>query len=515
MSPPIQPETKKWFDSLDSQTRNRFLAEIAQKAAALQSPLWTPLPGPQEQAYNSEADILGYGGSSGGGKTDLLLGLAATKHSRSVIFRRVFPSLREIIERSREIFNPQQIEHFQDSYNESLHRWTLSNRKMLEFESCQYEKDREKQRGRPRDFYGFDEVTEFARSQFEFITAWNRSVNPRQRCRVVMTFNPPSDETGTWICDYFLPWLAHLHPDEFTYPNPAQPGEIRWFAVVGGESVEVESGDSFEAGGETIHPQSRTFIPAKLEDNPYLAETNYRSVLQSLPEPLRSQMLDGDFAAAVEPDEWQVIPTRWIKLAMQRGGDGKPEVSLTGVSVDVARGGKDKTVISKRYGNLFPPLKVYQGRETPDGPTAAVKVVLEIGEEKPGYIHIDVIGYGSSAFDSVAPIYNTRRKIVQPINVADASEYVDKSGKFKMRNQRAEAYWRCREALDPIHGDDIILPDDTELLADLAAPRFFVTTAGIQVEEKENIKKRIGRSPDMGDALVNHFLVKKRGMFFG
>lgn len=465
-------------------------------------------------ASDSLADILGFGGAAGGGKSDLLLGLAATRHQRSVIFRKVFPSLRGIIERSREIFNPEGVEHTQDSYNESLHRWMMGEGKMLEFESCQYEKDKQKQRGRPRDFYAFDEVTEFTKSKFEFIIAWNRSIDPQQRCRVVMTFNPPSDEAGSWVCDYFLPWLAYLHPDEFTYPNPARPGEMRWFATVEGNQVEVESGEPFESEGEMVHPQSRTFIPAKLEDNPYLARTNYRAVLQSLPEPLRSQMLAGDFAAAVEPDEWQVIPTQWIKLAMQRTGDpAAEEVTLTGVSIDVARGGKDQTVISKRYGNRFPPLKVYPGRETPNGATVAAKVVFEIGEEKPTYINIDVIGIGSSGYDSLEPIY--AQGLVQPINVAAGSNYVDKSGKFKMRNQRAEAYWRCREALDPVHGDHLILPDDTELLADLAAPRFFVTTAGIQVEEKEQIKKRIGRSPDLGDSVVNHFLARKRGIFFG
>lgn len=466
-------------------------------------------------AFDSLADILGYGGAAGGGKTDLLLGLAATQHHRSVIFRRVFPSLRGVIERSREIFNPEEKEHSRDSYNESLHRWMLGDRQMLEFESCQYEKDREKQRGRPRDFYGFDEVTEFTKSQVEFIIAWNRSVNPGQRCRVVMTFNPPSDEVGTWICDYFLPWLAYLHPDEFTYPKPAKPGELRWFATVGGEQVEVESGEPFESEGEIIHPHSRTFISARLEDNPHLNETKYRSVLQSLPEPLRSQMLIGDFAAAVEPDEWQVIPTGWIKLAMLRGEETGPEVSLSGVSVDVARGGKDQTVISKRYGNYFPPLKVYPGRETPNGPAVAAKVVMAIGDEKPGYINIDVIGIGSSAYDSLNPMYDKPKKLVQPINVAEGSTYIDKTGKFKMCNQRAEAYWRLMEALDPVHGDNVILPDSTELLADLAAARYSISTAGIQVEKKEDIKKRIHRSPDLGDSVAMHFLGRKRGIFFG
>ena len=59
-----------------------------------------------------------------------------------------------------------------------------------------------------------------------------------------------------------------------------------------------------------------------------------------------------------------------------------------------------------------------------------------------------------------------------------------------------------REALDPISGDDIALPPDPELLADLTAPRWSITTSGIQVESKKDIVKRLKRSPDCGDAVV-------------
>ncbi len=52
------------------------------------TPIWVPLPGPQTLAYESDADILYYGGSAGGGKTDLLLGLALNEHKHSIIYRR-------------------------------------------------------------------------------------------------------------------------------------------------------------------------------------------------------------------------------------------------------------------------------------------------------------------------------------------------------------------------------------------------------------------------------------------
>ena len=64
---------------------------------------WQPQPGPQALAYESEADIIGYGGRGGGGKTDLLLGLAFQRHRRSTIFRRVFPETQEMVDRGHEI----------------------------------------------------------------------------------------------------------------------------------------------------------------------------------------------------------------------------------------------------------------------------------------------------------------------------------------------------------------------------------------------------------------------------
>jgi len=59
-----------------------------------------------------------------------------------------------------------------------------------------------------------------------------------------------------------------------------------------------------------------------------------------------------------------------------------------------------------------------------------------------------------------------------------------------------------REALDPINGDDMALPPDSQLMSDLVAPMWRLTPQGVQIESKEDIKKRLGRSPDKGDAVV-------------
>jgi len=470
--------------------------------------IWQPTPGPQAAGYNSQADILGYGGAAGGGKTDLVLGLAGTQHKNSVIFRRTFPNLRGVIERSRDVFNVEGSAHGKDSFNETLHRWSLADGRMVEFEACQYEKDKEKQRGRPRDFYAFDEATEFTRSQIEFIIAWLRSVNPEQRKRVVLTFNPPTSDAGSWIIDYFLPWFAFLYPHQFQHPNPAKPGELRWYRTEDGQAVEYLE--------PTEGAMSRTFVPAKLQDNPYLANTNYGDILNSLPEPLRSQLLFGDFSATAEADPWQIIPTAWVKLAQTRWLETeRPFMPLSGVGIDLARGGRDALAISKRYGNWFAEVIKIPGVKVEDGPAAAGMLYHALENEPHiGYIHMDVIGIGSSGYDSAKAMWPG---IVRPVNAAEASSYVAKSKThppqplFKMKNMRAEYYWRMREALDPETGSGIALPPGNEIVADLCAARYQVLAGGvIQIEPKDDIKERLGRSPDVGEAIMMANLPPKR-----
>ena len=71
-----------------------------------------------------------------------------------------------------------------------------------------------------------------------------------------------------------------------------------------------------------------------------------------------------------------------------------------------------------------------------------------------------------------------------------------------MRNLRAAIHWYFRELLDPKNGHDVALPPHPQLLADLTAPHWKLTPAGIQIDEKIKIKERIGRSPDVGEALM-------------
>jgi hypothetical protein len=448
--------------------------------------LWRPLPGPQTIAYESQADIIGYGGAAGGGKTDLACGKALTSHRKVGIFRLNGTELTGVLDRITELLGGR------NGYNGKDNIWRTRRVDgvpiQVEFGSFPNPDDEKKYQGRPHDLLVFDEAANMRESAVRFLLGWLRTTVPGQKCQALLTFNPPTTAEGRWIIQFFAPWLDKKHP------NPAEPGELRYFATVDGKDVEVDSGKPFTHNGEVITPLSRTFIPSRISDNPYLMGTGYMAQLQSLPEPLRSQMLYGDFQAGMEDDPWQVVPTAWAEAAMARWKRPDKLAPMDSMGVDVARGGKDNTILARRHGMWFDEALAYPGTATPDGPTIAGLVVSALRDRAP--IHIDVIGVGSSPYDFL----NEMGQQVLGVNVAESALGLDKSGRLRFKNQRSELWWRMREALDPANNTGIALPPDQRLLADLCAPTWKLVGQTVAVASREEILDKIGRSPDYASA---------------
>jgi hypothetical protein len=455
-----------------------------------QKDIWQPSPenAPQQMAYDlaasGEVMEIGYGGQAGGGKTDLTLGLAGTLFERSLIMRREFPQLNDVILRGDEIYPVGFV-------SGSKKRWQFDNR-IIGLGSAQHAKDWKKYQGRSIGLLAFDEAAEFPESIIRNISGWIRAPKGKHTL-LLLCFNPPTTPEGEWIVQRFAPWIA---PD---YPGKqAQPGEIRWFARIDDKEIEVDNGEPFYHGEQQIYPISRTFIPASRHDNPFL-DLDYERRLDNLPEPLRTMVKDGDFTVGVKDNAWQAIPTLWILEAIERGRKTpKPELVLRSVGVDVAHGGDDRTAIAKLYGNWFDDIIIYEGYETPDGKIAAQKVVEHM-ESYEADVFVDGIGYGASCATELQYATNINSHIV---NNASASNATDSSGMYGFINLRAESYWALREALNPESGMDICLPDDRELRIELAAPRYTLTKSGYKIEPKQDIVKRLGRSPDKADAIV-------------
>lgn len=467
----------------------RYL-EQGQNAAT--DALWEPINTMQVLAKSSEAFEVFCGGRARTGKTDLILGLALTEHKSSIIFRTELTQVEALEDRSRELL---QGTHAQYNASPMSKRWRgIPGDRTLKFGALKFDRDIDKYYGRPHDLICFDEVAKFKEKHYLSVWGWACSVIEDQRVRVVCTGNPPADSSEIWVKRRWGAWVDERHP------NPAKPGELRWYVNLDGKDTEVRGPDAVitDANGKRLKPMSRTFIPGELLH--FYKGTDYEATLDALPEPLRSQLRDGDFSAAEDDQARQVIPTQWVQAAMDRWETlQKPDVPLRAVGVDVARGGSDQTIIAKRWGTYFDKLIKYDGKQTKTGDDVATLVMQNMSEkEKRSKIMIDLTGIGSSPYDTLV-----RNKFnVEGFIGASASEETDAARQLEFANRRAEAWWKMREALDPDSGQDIALPPDNELLADLTAPTWKLEARGIQIEKKEDVLKRLGRSTDCGDAVV-------------
>ena len=464
------------------------LRELSEQVMADTS-VWAPNIGPQTEAYFCEADELFYGGQAGGGKTDLIVGSALTAHKQSLVLRRFASDVMGVAERAMEILGTR------EGFNGQSLRLRLARNHAIDFGGCKEEMDKERYKGRPHDLIAFDEVADFLESQYRFIIGWNRSVDPNQRCRVICAGNPPTTPEGLWVIKHWGPWLNPHHPK---YPTP--DGYLRWYTTIEGEDVEVESGDPIEVDGETIYPRSRTFIRARLQDNPDLYETNYDAVLAGLPEGLRLAYREGKFDLGLKDRPMQLIPTEWVRQAQERWTEEPPHgIPMCAMGVDVAQGGPDNTVIAMRHDGWYAPLIVVPGADTPDGPAVAGLIMRH--RRHSAEIVIDMGGgWGGSAFDHL------KANGAKPIGHKGANKGHGKSkdGQLRFANKRAEVYYKFMEALDPgqFGGSRIALPKDEELMADLCAPQYELTSQGIKITPKKDLVKAAGRSTDKGDSVV-------------
>lgn len=477
----------------------------AERAKA--APVWVPNPGPQTEAYFSKADLLLYGGSGGGGKSDVGLGLAFTAHRRSLILRRRYANLSALTERAVQINGSRN--GFSGSPPPLLR---TADGRYIQFGANQHAGDEQDWQGHPFDLKVFDEATQFLESQVRFHLGWLRTSDPAQRCRGLLATNPPIDANGDWIISMFRPWL------DITHPNPAKSGELRWYVTADdGTDLEIPPVDLVrDEQGRLIHASmknkegkpllalSRSFIPAKLADNPFLVNTNYAAQLDSLPEPLRSAVRDGNFMASRADAAFQVIPTDWVIAAQSRWRPtGHEGLAMTAMALDPAGGGKDSEALIWRYGYWFSETIKAQGEKTSGAQGAAAAIFLNRRDGAPV-----VVDAGGGYAGAVIERLQDNSIAYIRFNGAGSSGGRTIDSKLPFANKRAETWWRFREALDPSQagGSKIALPPSQSLLADLTAPcldaKALEQRGVIQIEPKEDLRARLGRSPDEGDVAV-------------
>ena len=473
-------------------------------ATAKSGKRWFPNSGPQSDAYFSLADQLLYGGQVGGGKTQILLGLATQEHKRSLILRRLNVEVPDLVDHTANILG------HREGFNGQTNRWRLPDGRLIQFGGCQHLGDEKKYKGQAKSFVGVDEASEFLEEQIDYIIGWLRSADSKERCRLVLATNPPTSTSGEWVVRWFAPWLDPQHPMFPTAPGKLlyfvrDKGAFRFFETEEEAFAHMETMENppRDLQGKLVRPLTRTFIRSGLADNPDYAKTDYAARLAQLPEPLRRRYEQGDFTAGAEDDEWQCIPTAWIVAAQdrwrRRGGVPPPNVPMTAIAEDVAQGGSDNTIVAPRHDFWYAPLIIRPGIETPLPSDAAALIVKN--RRDGAVVVIDVGGgYGGGVIERL----KDNGIAAVPFNGANASTARTKDRALGFFNFRAEAIWRFREALDPdqFGGSIVELPDEQSLRAQLASYRWKLTQRGIQVEDKLETKKRIGRSPDESDAVI-------------
>ena len=193
-------------------------------------------------------------------------------------------------------------------------------------------------------------------------------------------------------------------------------------------------------------------------------------------------------------DEDAVIPLALIEEAVARQVNQVDGHMVWGL--DVARFGSDRSSLAKRMENtLTEPIKAWRGKDLMQ---LCGIVVAEYNKMKsweiPKEILIDSIGLGAGVVDRLMELGLPARGI----NVAETP-----SIQTRFNRLRDELWWKTREWFDERNTH---IPNQDELIAELAMPRYNYTSAGkLKVESKEEMRKNGVQSPDLADALCLTF----------
>lgn len=214
----------------------------------------------------------------------------------------------------------------------------------------------------------------------------------------------------------------------------------------------------------------------------------------------------GEFATSSASDV--VIPLAWVEAANRRWQEWEEsgeriKATLITLGVDVGGGGDD-TVLALAAGARIVELRRYPKGDTME----TVGRIVGLLERLPHLqVYPDSIGIGAGIVHRLREIAVEGRAWgldnILPFNAAEATDRRDRSGELSFPNKRSAMWWMGREMLDPASGNEVALPPDDNLTGELTAPTWKTLSRGqIQVEGKDAIRGRIGRSTDSADAVL-------------
>ena len=221
----------------------------------------------------------------------------------------------------------------------------------------------------------------------------------------------------------------------------------------------------------------------------------------------------------VDADDEGLARREWVQEAnrlFEAGTLHDPDARLV-VALDVARLGADKCVLGFRRGAVLEELVDWRGTTTTETADRVVEELRRRGinadsEVRSYYspitggsvfthsgplVRVDEIGVGSGPLD----VLKARGVRVEGFNGSRAP--VGREQTYPYLNRRSEAYFNLRRGLE---AGAIALPPDDELADELLSLKWRVTPQGkLALEAKDDLKSRLGRSPDKGDATAMCF----------
>lgn len=208
-----------------------------------------------------------------------------------------------------------------------------------------------------------------------------------------------------------------------------------------------------------------------------------------------------------------LIPPQWLEEAHRRWeeahGRSPLSASVNVLGVDVAGMGRDCTCFVHRRDNWVGGFKVSQSGGQADHMKVAGEIVSERNRSMNLYVSIDTIGEGAGVYSRVVELEGARYIISCKFSEAakaNGHDLRDVTHQYQFLNMRAWLFWAVRDWLNPKNNTGAMLPPDTGFDEEAQEIRWFFRSDGkIQIEPKEDIKARLGRSPDKFDALANTF----------
>lgn len=214
-----------------------------------------------------------------------------------------------------------------------------------------------------------------------------------------------------------------------------------------------------------------------------------------------------------EVSEDILIPPLWVELAKERWRRTKQLGLIKSVpkkiGADIAGMGVDSSVIVERMDNFVFPFEVYQSAGKADHMKMAGIIKNKLTGRNQAFI--DTIGEGAGVYSRLVEL-GLKNKAFSVKASESAAGLHDVTGIYEFVNMRTYLAWAFRDWLNPVNGCEACLPPEGRLAQELTQVRYFILSSGkIKLEEKSEIKKRLGYSPDEFDSLVSTWFPHSEG----